>query len=60
MSFQVQPAPRIVKAPTKNSARCVKLGAPSRAAMAASADDHQQGNSNNQAPIGRSNRASRK
>jgi hypothetical protein len=60
MSFQVQPAPRIAKAPMKNSRRCHRLGNASRAAMAARPEDHQQGMSKSHEPIGRSRRASRR
>src|SRR6202047_2620235 len=60
MSFQVQPAPRMAKAPTKNSAM-TRGNRPMLLAMAAaSAADHQHGISNSQNPIGRSRRASRK
>ena len=45
MSFQVQPAPRMAKAPMKNKAMCQGLGPRRCAATAASADDHQHGSS---------------
>ena len=38
MSFQVQPAPRMAKAPTKNSTTCQRLADSRASAMAASAD----------------------
>ena len=60
MSFQVQPAPRMANAPMKNSTRCRMFGARAWPATAASAADHQHGNSNNQEPIGRSRRESRR
>src|SRR5215813_10791418 len=58
MSFQVQPAPRMTKLPTKNSAISSGKDLSSWATPAASASDHQQGIKSSQEPIGRSNRAS--
>src|SRR5947209_5034985 len=60
MSFQVQPAPRMTKAPTKNRATMRGNGPISWATPAARAADHQHGNSNSQEPIGRSRRESRR
>ena len=60
MSFQVHPAPRIAKAPMKNSAITSGNWEASCATPAASAADHQHGISNSHDPIGRSKRASRK
>ena len=60
MSFQVQPAPRITKAPMKNSTTTNANWLTSRATPAASAADHQHGISSSQDPIGRSKRASRR
>src|ERR1700692_271818 len=60
MSFQVQPAPRMAKAPTKNSARIRGSRPMSWATPAASAADHQHGISSSHDPIGRSRRESRK
>ncbi len=60
MSFQVQPAPRMAKAPRKNNGIVSGNCETSRATPAASAADHQHGNSNSQEPIGRSSRESRK
>jgi len=57
MSFQVQPAPRMASAPRANSA--IRPASLSQSGAAASASDHQQGNSSSQMPIGRSQRASR-
>ena len=58
-SFQVQPAPRMAKAPMKNSTMCQRLGNCSTR-MPARPTDHQHGISSSQDPIGRSRRASRK
>src|SRR4051794_38146706 len=58
MSFQVQPAPRMTKAPTKNRATMRGNWPMFCATPAASAADHQHGISNSQEPIGRSNRES--
>ena len=56
-SFQVQPAPRMMTAPspnsTKSSSRCQSAG------PGASARLHQHGNSRSHVPIGRSSRMSR-
>ena len=60
MSFQVQPAPRMTKAPMKNSTITSGNWLTSRAMPAASAADHQHGISSSQDPIGRSRRESRK
>jgi len=60
MSFQVQPAPRMTKAPMKNSTITSGNDETSRAIAAASAADHQHGISSSQEPIGRSKRESRK
>jgi hypothetical protein len=60
MSFQVQPAPRMAKAPTKNSAMTSGNWLSLWETPAASAADHKHGISNNQDPIGRSRRARRK
>ena len=60
MSFQVQPAPRITKAPMKNSAQSQGRGRMSGATPVASAADHQHGISNSQEPIGRSKRDRRR
>ena len=58
-SFQVQPAPRIAKAPMKKRTMCHALGKwPSR--MPASPTDHQHGTSRSHEPIGRSSRARRR
>ena len=54
MSFQVQPAPRMAKAPMKNSASMPESGTRRRAAIGGSAADHQHGSSSSQEPIGRS------
>ena len=60
ISFQVQPAPRMTKAPTKNNAMFNGSGRRSRAVPAASAADHQQGINSSHDPIGRSRRESRR
>ncbi len=60
MSFQVQPAPRITKAPMKNSTIVSGSDAMWPEIPAASAADHQHGISNSHEPIGRSKRESRK
>ncbi len=60
MSFQVQPAPRMTKAPTKNSATSHGSVRRSPAMPQASAADHQQGIRRSQDPIGRSKRESRR
>jgi hypothetical protein len=60
MSFQVQPAPRITKAPMKNSPSISGNCSVSRAMPVASAADHQHGISSSHDPIGRSKRASRR
>src|SRR5579863_3524751 len=60
MSFQVQPAPRMAKAPRKNNAMTSGSRLRLCVSPAASAVDHQHGNSSSQDPIGRSRRASRK
>ncbi len=60
MSFQVQPAPRMAKAPMKNSTSSHGSAATSRAIPAASAADHQHGSSSSHEPIGRSKRARRR
>src|SRR6201985_3713977 len=58
MSFQVQPAPRMAKAPMKNSTMSRGSARRSFARPAASATDHQHGIKSSQEPIGRSSRAS--
>src|SRR5581483_7805891 len=58
MSFQVQPAPRMAKAPMKNNAMSRGSGRSWCAWPAASATDHQHGIKSSQEPIGRSSRAS--
>ena len=60
MSFQAHPAPRMTKAPIKNSTITSGNCETSRAMPAASAADHQHGISNSHDPIGRSKRESRK
>ena len=60
MSFQVQPAPRITKAPMKNSTTTHASRLISCATPAASAADHQHGISSSHDPIGRSRRESRR
>ncbi len=60
MSFQVQPAPRIAVAPMPNSTPyqiSIQTGSPDP--CPAMATPHQQGSSNSQVPIGRSQRARR-
>ncbi|MGY4329748.1 hypothetical protein ACVWWG_004165 [Bradyrhizobium sp. LB7.2] len=60
MSFQVQPAPRITKAPTKNRTMVSGRRPTSCAMPAASAADHQHGINRSQEPIGRSKRDKRR
>ena len=60
MSFQVQPAPRMMKAPMKNSATLSGSWRRSCATPAASAADHQHGINSSHEPIGRSSRDKRR
>ncbi len=60
MSFQVQPAPRITKAPMAKAANSQRSIQRQPSAMIASVSPHQQGISKSQVPIGRSARISRR
>ena len=60
MSFQVHPAPRMTKAPMKNSTMTSHNPLTSRATPAASAADHQHGINSSHEPIGRSKRERRR